>query len=73
MTARLVATSGALYAVLLVGGDDFLNPASEVGDTGFEPVTSSVSAKVRLPGTLRLSVTSVRLGTYSTGQDRTDW
>lgn len=30
MTARLVATSGALYAVLLVGGDDFLNPAGEV-------------------------------------------
>ena len=31
-----------------------------MGDTGFEPVTSSVSAKVGLRGTLRLSVAGPR-------------
>ena len=44
MTARLVASSGALYAVLLVGGDDFLNPAGEV--PGADATVADVAAYV---------------------------
>jgi hypothetical protein len=44
MTVRLVATSGALYAVLLVGGDDFLNPAGEV--PGADASVADVAAYV---------------------------
>jgi hypothetical protein len=44
-----------------------------VGDTGFEPVTSSVSAKIRLRLVAALSAVSVRLSTCVIGPDRTDW
>jgi hypothetical protein len=44
-----------------------------VGDTGFEPVTSSVSAKIRPRLTAALSVASVRLSTCVIGPGRTDW
>jgi hypothetical protein len=44
-----------------------------VGDTGFEPVTSSVSAKIRRRMAAALSVSSVRLSTCLIGPDRTYW
>jgi hypothetical protein len=44
-----------------------------VGDTGFERVTSSESAKIRPRLTAALSVSSVRLSTCAIGPGRTDW
>jgi hypothetical protein len=44
-----------------------------VGDTGFEPVTSSVSAKIRPRMAAALSAVSVRLSTCLIGPGRTNW
>jgi hypothetical protein len=44
-----------------------------VGDTGFEPVTSSVSAKIVQRLTAALTVVSVRLSTCLVGPGRPDW
>jgi hypothetical protein len=46
---------------------------SSVGDTGFEPVTSSVSAKIRPLMAAALSVLSVRLSTCLIGPGQTYW
>jgi hypothetical protein len=50
-----------------------LTRAFIVGDTGFEPVTSSVSAKIRPRMAAALSAVSVRLSTCLIGPGRTNW
>jgi hypothetical protein len=45
----------------------------EVGDTGFEPVTSSVSAKIVQRLTASLRVVSVRPSTCLVERGRPDW
>ena len=43
--ARLGAACGGLYVILLVGGDDFINPAGEVpgADASLREITSYIA------------------------------